>query len=159
MADEDGTITALINWDCAQTTPDILGCLRYPPWIVHDRDPTNGNSNLGGRDSAKERQEYRAYYLGHIKIALAQQGRADDCKYTANSDAAEAFWVAYTNPKAQVGYCQEFVEVAKDWIGSDALTPGLRQTPLRILEDIGRDKLQHADKATLAKSLKAMMSY
>lgn len=154
MADEEGNITALVNWDNAQTTPDVLGCLRYPAWIVVER---------GGRDNGPDKlREYRAYYLEKMKAALAEQDpeRAGDYKYTANSNAVEAFWIAFTNPKAQVNMCEQFVAAAKDWMGGEsALPPGLRETPFRIIEILGADGLNSEEKTALAKGLKALMGY
>ena len=39
LVDDDGNVTGLIDWDSSGPFPAVLGCARYPPWLMEDWGP------------------------------------------------------------------------------------------------------------------------
>lgn len=157
MADEEGNITGLIDWDNVQTVPGFIGCLRYPGWITRDWDPLMYGWPRSSENSPDELQEYRAYYLNEIKEALKPQG-SDNYRLTEKSHIFEAFWIAVANVGNRTSICQKFVEEATRRIDKDDMPGGLDQDALNILYDIAGQELDDEDWEGLRKGLQVLMA-
>lgn len=157
IADEEGNVTGLIDWDNVQTVPSFIGCLRYPGWITRDWDPLMYGWPQDTENSPDELQKYRAYYLYEMKQALKPQG-SDDYRLTEKSHIFEAFWIAVSNVANRTGICQKFVEEAKRRLDKDETPEGLDQDALNILYDIAAGGLEDEDWEGLRKGLQALMT-
>ncbi|KAK7719696.1 hypothetical protein SLS64_001875 [Diaporthe eres] len=157
MADEEGDITGLIDWDNVQTVPGFIGCLRYPGWITRDWDPLMYGWPQGRENSPDELQKYREYYLYEMKQALKPQG-SDGYRLTEKSHIFEAFWIAVSNVGNRTSICQKFVEEAKRRLDKKEMPDGLDQDALSILYDIAAGELEGEDWEGLRKGLQALMT-
>lgn len=157
MADKEGNLTGLIDWDNVQTVPGSIGCLRYPGWITRDWDPLMYRWPQGREDSPDELQKYRAYYLYEMKQALKLHG-SDDYRLTEKSHIFEAFWIAVLNVGNRTSICQKFVEEAKFRLYKKEMADGLDQDALNILYDIAAGELEDEDWEGLRKGLQALMT-
>lgn len=158
MADEEGNITGLIDWDNVQTVPGFIGCLRYPGWITRDWDPLMYGWPQDGENSPDELQEYREYYLYEMKQALEPQG-GDDYRLAEKSHVFEAFWIAVSNVANRTSICQKFIEDAQRRLDKKEITDGLNQDALNILYDVAVGELQDEDWQGLRKGLQALMTF
>lgn len=157
MADEEGNITGLIDWDNVQTVPSFIGCLRYPGWITRDWDPLMYGWPQGSENSPDELQKYREYYLYEMKQALKPQG-SDGYRLTEKSHIFEAFWIAVSNVGNRTSICQKFVEEAKRRLNKKEMPDGLDQDALNILYDIAAGELEDEDWEGLRKGLQALIT-
>ncbi|KAH6886251.1 kinase-like domain-containing protein [Thelonectria olida] len=109
MADDEGNITALIDWDFAQTMPRHLGYSRYPGWITRDWDlltygwPVNSDVE----DSPEALERYRAHDNTEMGKALNWEG---DWKFTEKSHITEAIWIAAQNELPRLRICNKIVQ-------------------------------------------------
>lgn len=156
MADEEGNITGLIDWDNVQTVPGFIGCLRYPGWITRDWEPIMYAWPQGSENSPDELQKYRAYYLDEMKQALKPQG-SDDYRLIEKSHIFEAFWIAVSNIRSRTSICQKFVEEAKRTLDKEDMPDGLNQDALNILYDVAVGELGENDWEGLRRGLQALM--
>lgn len=79
--EEDGTLCGIIDWDGVAAEPLLVGCLRYPNWLIRDWDPTFYNMdteteeplNPSGRleNTPTELFNYRVIYAQFIESALS----------------------------------------------------------------------------------------
>ncbi|KAG6363430.1 hypothetical protein INS49_008529 [Diaporthe citri] len=157
MADGEGNITGLIDWNNVQTVPGFIGCLRYPGWITRDWDPLMYGWPESSENSPEELQKYRAYCLYEMKQALKPQDR-DECRLTEKSHIFEAFWIAVSNVGNRTSICQKLVEEAKRRLDKKATPDGLDQYALNILYGISAGKLEDEDSKGLRKGLQALMT-
>ncbi|KAJ0123844.1 uncharacterized protein J7T55_012314 [Diaporthe amygdali] len=157
MADDQGNITGLIDWDNVQTVPGFMGCLRYPGWITRDWDPLMYAWPQDNENSPDELQKYRAYYLQEIKQALEPQG-SEDYRLTEKSHIYEAFWIAVANVGNRTSICQKFVDEAKRMVDEEEMPDGLDQDALNVLFDIAEEELEDEDWESLRKGLEALMT-
>ena len=70
LVSEDGTLTALIDWDNVHTVPRCIGYSRYPAWITRDWDPVMygyGLPNTRPENSPEELEYYRVRYAHKIR--------------------------------------------------------------------------------------------
>jgi hypothetical protein len=96
VVSEDGTLTALIDWDNIHTVPRCIGYSRYPAWITRDWDPAiYGYSlpNTRPENSPEELQYYRFQYAEKMRTLLS--GEFD---FSTKSHLFEALWIAVSNP-------------------------------------------------------------
>lgn len=158
MADEEGNITGLIDWDNVQTVPSFIGCLRYPGWITRDWDPLMYGWPIlkDNENSPEDLQKYRENYLNEMKKALDSVGSSDYI-ITKNSHMFEAFWIAVSNGLNRTAICQKFVEEAKRNFEGEEVPEGLDQDALDILYDIADGELNDEDWEELRKGLQALM--
>lgn len=156
MADEEGNITGLIDWDNVQTVPGFIGCLRYPGWITRDWEPLIYAWPQCSENSPDELQKYRAYYLDEIKQALKPQG-SNDYRLTEKSHIFEAFWIAVSSVRSRTSICQKFVEEVKLTFDEEDMPDGLDQDALDILHDIASEELGDQAWEGLRKGLRALM--
>lgn len=155
MADENGNITGIIDWDNVQTVPGFMGCLRYPGWITRDWDPIMyGWPQCPGENSPDELQKYRAYYLEEMKQALVC---VDDFRLTEKSHIFEAFWIAVTNRANRPDICQKFVEEARSRLDEEDIPEDLDENGLNVLYDIAGGYLDDEDWEALRKGLRALV--
>jgi hypothetical protein len=110
MADDEGNITGLINWDFVQTVPRQLGYSKYPGWIIRDWDPLMYRPDeADSEDSPETLERYRAHYNTEMGKALNWQG---DWKYTWKSHMREAIWIAAQYEINRLSICNKFVQFA-----------------------------------------------
>jgi aminoglycoside phosphotransferase (APT) family kinase protein len=89
---EDGTLTAIIDWDNVQTVPQWIGCRSYPAWLTRDWDPLMyGYPEAERENSPEELDAYRKYYAGR----MASLGSA---QFTTKSHIYEAIYNASSSP-------------------------------------------------------------
>jgi hypothetical protein len=160
MADEQGNITGIIDWDNAQTMPNFMGCLRYPSWITRDWYPFMYWPESPDGNSPEELQKYRAYYLQEMRRALVPQG-GDDYKLTAKSRIFEAIWIAVSNEKNRPMICAKFVEEANKRLDKEEIPDGhggLDCKALLTLKSIADDLVDDEGWECLRKGLKALMN-
>ncbi|KAL1879222.1 hypothetical protein Daus18300_001801 [Diaporthe australafricana] len=157
MADEEGNLTGIIDWDNAQTVPSFMGCLRYPGWITRDWDPLMYGWPMEGEDSPDDLQRYRAYYLDEMMQVLKLKG-SSDYRITEKSHVFEAFWIAASSEPNRTSICRKFVEEAKCGLKGEELSDGLGQDALGILYEIAHGELDDEDWKKLRKGLEALMS-
>lgn len=157
MADEQGNITGVIDWDNVQTVPDFIGCLRYPGWITRDWDPLMYGWPQYRENSPAQLQKYRAYYLDEMKLALKPWG-SGDYKLTEKSHIFEAFWIAMSNGRNRTSICEKFVEEVKHKLDKKGMPSGLDRDVLDILYDIAVGELEDEDWEGLRKGLQALMT-
>ncbi|KAI5840870.1 hypothetical protein DFP73DRAFT_633757 [Morchella snyderi] len=94
LASEDGTLTAIIDWDDVHTVPAWIGCCAYPAWLTRDWDPLMygyGDPDCKDENSPEELDKYRKYYAAK----MASLGSA---KFTTKSDIHEAVCIAASSP-------------------------------------------------------------
>lgn len=92
LVSEDGTLTAIIDWDNVQTVPQWIGCRSYPAWLTCDWDPLMYGYPEAERESSPEELDaYRKYYAGR----MASLGSA---QFTTKSHIYEAIYNASSNP-------------------------------------------------------------
>ncbi|POS74668.1 hypothetical protein DHEL01_v206936 [Diaporthe helianthi] len=162
MADERGIITGIIDWDNTQTVPDFLGCLRYPAWILWDRFDDDPRPDVGTAEGrARELPRNQAYYLEQVTEALVARGRGAEAQYTKNSEFYESFWLAFINVQWRFGVCRTLVERVKGFLllEGDPIPDAFRKDFIRILENLGGDRLSSVDKDTLKRALRAEMDF
>lgn len=156
LADENGNITGVIDWDNVQTVPDFIGCLRYPGWITRDWDPLMYGWPQYRENTPAELQKYRAYYLGGMKQTLKPWG-SGKYKLTERSHIFEAFWIAVANGVNRTSIFQKFVEEAKHKLDKE-MPSGLDRDALDILYEIAVGELEDEDWEGLRKGLQALMT-
>lgn len=156
MADEEGNVTGILDWDNVQTVPRFIGCLRYPGWITRDWEPLMYAWPQGSENSPDELQKYRAYYLDEITQALKPQG-SDNYRLTERSHIFEAFWIAVSSVRSRTSICQKFVEEAKLTLEKEDMPDGLDQDALNILHDIAFEELGNQEWEGLRKGLRELM--
>jgi hypothetical protein len=96
LVSEDGTLTALIDWDNVHTVPRYIGYSRYPSWITRDWDPNKYGHGIPGcrtENSPKELEYFREIYAAHIKSLLSET-----FDYSTKSHLFEAVWIAVSSP-------------------------------------------------------------
>jgi hypothetical protein len=96
LVSEDGTLTALIDWDNVHTVPRCIGYSRYPAWITRDWDPAMygyGLPNTRPENSPEELEYYRVRYAH--KISALEPKSID---FSTKSHLFEALWIAASSP-------------------------------------------------------------
>ena len=93
MADEQGNLTGIIDWDNLQTMPKFYGYSRYPSWLTRDWDPFVYHYPLFSdrENSPEELKRYRARYKATMQKMLRGVG---DSKFTAKTHIFEAVCIA-----------------------------------------------------------------
>ncbi|KAH0602458.1 uncharacterized protein H6S33_008797 [Morchella sextelata] len=94
LVSEDGTLTAVIDWDNVHTSPLWIGCRSYPAWLTRDWDPIMygyGNPNCVSEDSPEKLEAYRKYYAEK----MASLGSA---RFTTKSHLYESIAIAASSP-------------------------------------------------------------
>lgn len=96
LVSEDGTLTAIIDWDNVHTVPSWIGCRRYPGWITRDWDPSvyDYSSTSSSENSPEELDTYRQWYAERMRL-LVLPGNVD---LTLLSHVFEAVWIAASSP-------------------------------------------------------------
>ncbi|KAH6954057.1 kinase-like domain-containing protein, partial [Ilyonectria sp. MPI-CAGE-AT-0026] len=74
LVDDEGSVTALIDWDLAQTMPRFVGYIRYTGWITRDWDPLmyGWPKMAESEDSPETLERYRAYYNTEANVYLRE---------------------------------------------------------------------------------------
>jgi len=96
LVSEDGTLTALLDWDNVHTVPRCIGYSRYPAWITRDWDPAMygyGGSAYRPENSPEELESYRHHYAERMKTSTS-----DTVDFQTKSHQFEALWIAVSNP-------------------------------------------------------------
>ena len=96
LVSEDGTVTALIDWDNVHTVPRCIGYSRYPSWLTRDWDPMKygyGKSGSRPENSPEELEYFREVYAAHINSLLSET-----IDYSTKSHLYEAVWIAASSP-------------------------------------------------------------
>lgn len=94
LASEDGTLTAVIDWDNVHTSPLWIGCRSYPAWLTRDWDPIMygyGNPNCIPEDSPEQLEVYRKYYAEKMESL-------GSARYTTKSHLYDSIAIAATSP-------------------------------------------------------------
>ncbi|KAF7293115.1 hypothetical protein MKEN_01468900 [Mycena kentingensis (nom. inval.)] len=158
MVDEDGNVTALIDWDYAQTRPSYLAFARYPSWLTRDWDPLMyGWPHVPEReDSPEELGRYRKHYLAELKAALAGTPDADAYKLTERAHIFEAVYITLECPPNATAICQKFIKEATAVVKGQGIE-GLDQDEIGVLLDLGDDELSEAAWEALQKGMKMLM--
>jgi aminoglycoside phosphotransferase (APT) family kinase protein len=105
LVSEDGTLTALLDWDNVHTIPRCIGYSRYPAWITRDWDPmmySYGYSTQHPENSPEELDFYRRRYAEKMGASIS-----DALDYRTNSHLFEALWIAVSNPMCTDGIVQK----------------------------------------------------
>lgn len=159
MADEQGNITGIIDWDNAQTVPDFMGCLRYPSWITRDWDPLmyGWPHFVDTENSPDELHKYRGYYLEEMKQALISQG-VKDYRLTEKSHIFEAFWIAASSGMNRTRICEKLVVEARNKLSEAGMSCDLDENGLSVLDDIGDEYIEDQDWEDLRNGLEALFS-
>jgi aminoglycoside phosphotransferase (APT) family kinase protein len=92
LVSEDGTLTALIDWDNVHTVPRSIGYSRYLAWITRDWDPIKygyGIPTCRPENSPAELDFYRRRYADVMK-SLVPEGN----DFASKSHLYEAVWIA-----------------------------------------------------------------
>ncbi len=89
LVNDDGTLSGILDWDGVAAVPLLVGCLRYPNWLIRDWDPVNYNWNVEANEPKSysglpentpgELVCYRAMYAQFIEMLLpinSMNGRA-----------------------------------------------------------------------------------
>ncbi|KAH8150741.1 uncharacterized protein LAJ45_05437 [Morchella importuna] len=93
LASEDGTLTAVIDWDNVHTSPLWIGCRSYPAWLTRDWDPIMygyGNPNCIPEDSPEKLEAYRKYYAEKMESL-------GSARFTIKSHLYESIVIAATS--------------------------------------------------------------
>jgi hypothetical protein len=93
---EDGTLTALLDWDDVHTVPRCIGHTRYPNWITRDWDPLRygyGDPDSCQENSPEELEHYRSRYANQIKALVSET-----IDFSTKSHILEALWIAVSSP-------------------------------------------------------------
>ncbi|KXJ94678.1 hypothetical protein Micbo1qcDRAFT_159930 [Microdochium bolleyi] len=146
LADEEGNITGLIDWDLAHTFPRILGYAAYPGWITRDWDPLmyGWPKMADSENSPAELQRYRLHYsteLGKVSHSKA------DLELNKTSHLIEAIWIGLLNYHNQLPIVMKFVRAV---LGEDA-------NAIRIMIDIGKGEFGESQWKELSDGLRAMI--
>ena len=79
LVSEDGTLTALIDWDNVHTVPRCIGYTRYPTWITRDWDPAHVTvtvcQTLAPRTLPEELEYYRSRYAHKMRTLVPKSSR------------------------------------------------------------------------------------
>ena len=93
LVSEDGTLTALLDWDTVRTVPQCIGYTMYPSWITRDWDHMKygwERPNARQENSPTELEHYRRYY--------ASKCITSDRDFTTKSHLYEAISIAASSP-------------------------------------------------------------
>lgn len=159
IADEQGNITGIIDWDNVQTVPSFIGCLRYPGWITRDWDPLmyGWPHYVDKENSPDELRKYRELYLKEIKQSLISQGV--NWRITEKSHIFEAFWIAASNSANRTRICEKFVVEARNQLEEEEIPEDLDENGLNVLDDIAGGYLEDEEWGALKKGLKSLFDF
>jgi aminoglycoside phosphotransferase (APT) family kinase protein len=107
MVDDNGHITALIDWDNVCTKPAAFGFARYPEWIIHDWDPVDYYyANLDvyeeQQDPKESTPEALARYRQHYASCFARSYLDNyDPRMTKASHILRSIGIALENDMSQ----------------------------------------------------------
>lgn len=93
---EDGTLTALLDWDDVQTVPRCIGYTKYPSWITRDWDPLcygYGDPDSREENSPEELELYRSRYANKMKLLVSETR-----DFSTKSHILEALWITVSSP-------------------------------------------------------------
>ena len=96
LISENGTLTALLDWDDIQTVPRCIGYSRFPNWITRDWNPLRyGYDDPDSRqeNSPNELEYYRSRYAKKMRTLMSQT-----FDFTMKSHLFEALWIAVSSP-------------------------------------------------------------
>ncbi|KAF2090972.1 hypothetical protein K490DRAFT_53898 [Saccharata proteae CBS 121410] len=89
FADDNGTITAVIDWDRLETVPQFRGWSRVPDFLQHDWEDNFTWPYLDlPRMSPEDYDRYRADYARYMKDACGEE----ESKFTAKSALYDCTW-------------------------------------------------------------------
>ena len=87
---EDGTLAGILDWDGVAAVPLLVGCLKFPNWLIRDWDPYNYNWDVeaqapkvrSGRleNIPEELVTYRAMYAQFIEMLLSSNSANDTAR-------------------------------------------------------------------------------
>lgn len=109
LADDNGNLTGIVNWDRVHTLPRCVGYASYPGWIARDWDPVMylWPHRPQRENSPQELEQYRALYNEAMGTALGEGG---DWKFTEKSHMRMAAWSAAFNEAFMMRNCEMFVK-------------------------------------------------
>lgn len=154
LVSEDGTLTAIIDWDNVQTAPDCIGCCSYPAWLTRDWDPLMygyGTPDTKWENSPEELEGYRNYYA----TKMSSLGSA---KFTTKSHIHEAVCIAASNPLCMYHITDKIFhhmfpeEGIDDDYNPDTLDLGM------ITEALGGEGLEEEVEQRILGSIKELLS-
>jgi Phosphotransferase enzyme family len=100
LVSENGSLTALVDWDDIQTVPHCIGNTRYPGWITRDWDPLcyrYGLPSTQPENSPEELERYRSHYAAKMDTLVSET-----IDFTTKSHLYEALWIAASDQFAKV---------------------------------------------------------
>lgn len=126
MADEQGNLTGIIDWDHVQTMPLFLGYCRYPEWITRDCDPIFYYYPSNAMESSPEQlRQYRQYYAAEMVRLLHNN---DEARFAKKSHIFGAVWMAASRYDCQVSMLAKLMDraLARDgYLNKFALMEGI----------------------------------
>jgi len=122
LVTEDGTLTALLDWDNIHTVPRFVGYQLYPGWITRDWDPIMygyGIDDCRSENSPEELDEFRERYARSMKSLL----QAAETDYSEKSHLYEAVWIAAESTVC----CDHIVQKIFRTLWPEDMQDGLRE--------------------------------
>jgi hypothetical protein len=92
LCDEDGNITAILDWDVVDTMPHIIGWSDAPDWLSVDWFGEDCYSWPNGCMTPEDLKTYLHDYARYMRDACKDTPDVDDWKYTTKSPIYEALY-------------------------------------------------------------------
>lgn len=87
---EDGEITALLDWDCIDTRPRLIGWCLPPDWLSMDWYRSERYTWPDHVMAPKDFDKYRNYFAGYLKDSCDDPNEVDDWKYATKAPMFDA---------------------------------------------------------------------
>jgi hypothetical protein len=129
LCDEEGNITAIIDWDCIETKPRFVDWLSLPDWLCKDWWGAGHYRWPNKCMSPQDMDKYRHEYAAHLREACGEDAGYDYWKYTTKSPMFDVVYEALSSLNEE-----RMLRVMKDLLAR--ILPGMDHEEL--IREIGR---------------------
>ncbi|KAL1647706.1 hypothetical protein SLS58_002507 [Diplodia intermedia] len=147
LADDNGNVMAILDWDRVETLPRYLGWSTFPEFLFRDWEPNGWYVWPHWVDKVMSPMEYDRYRTDYARFMTEACGGEGDCKYTAKSHIFEQIAFAIGRTHYMDGVLRRVLSTTLPQVNAKIV---LQYIGEKGLDPAQEDQIRHEFKTLLA---------